>query len=429
MRRVVNTVTRAALWVFSRESVRAIKLLNICCMRAITRRIPLAGTPQQLIWGADRIDRIDSKSMQPSETLGLLAILKLLIERLRAEPSRARKYHMKKEEIIRLLGADDPVQIEELFSQARRTREELFSNKIFLYGFVYFSTWCRNNCNFCYYRKSNDIERYRKEPEEIVAIAELLAKSGVNLIDLTMGEDLSYHQEDFATIYDIIEKIKQNTGLPVMISPGVVEDHYIDKFAELGTEFYALYQETHNRELFSRLRMDQDYDERMHAKLYAKSKGMLIEEGILTGVGESLADIADSILEMGRIGAKQVRVMSFVPQQGIPMETVKKPDSMLELKIIAIMRLMYPGALIPASLDIDGINGLEDRIKAGANLITSIIPPLSGLMGVAQNIMDVDEGGRTVEEASIILRSMGLEPATAKDYRDYLQVLQNGKKV
>jgi len=27
-----------------------------------------------IIWGADRIDRIDSKSMQPSETLGLLAI-------------------------------------------------------------------------------------------------------------------------------------------------------------------------------------------------------------------------------------------------------------------------------------------------------------------------------------------------------------------
>ncbi|MDD3169228.1 MAG: methylornithine synthase PylB, partial [Eubacteriales bacterium] len=151
-------------------------------------------------------------------------------------------------------------------------------------------------------------------------------------------------------------------------------------------------------------------------------------EGILTGVGESLADIADSILEMGRIGAKQVRVMSFVPQQGIPMERVKKPDSLLELKIIAIMRLMYPGALIPASLDIDGISGLEDRINAGANLITSIIPPMSGLMGVAQNSMDVDEGGRTVKEASIILRSMGLEPASTEDYRDYLQGLQKGKR-
>lgn len=37
----------------------------------------MAEVVNSLIWGADRIDRIDSKSMQPSETLGLLAILKL----------------------------------------------------------------------------------------------------------------------------------------------------------------------------------------------------------------------------------------------------------------------------------------------------------------------------------------------------------------
>lgn len=336
---------------------------------------------------------------------------------------------MNKDEIIRLLETDDPDRIEALFSKARKAREELFSNKIFLYGFVYFSTWCRNNCNFCYYRKSNKIERYRKEPEEIISIAERLAESGVNLIDLTMGEDLIYHQENFSTIFDLINKIRHNTGLPVMISPGVVEDKYIDGFARLGTEFYALYQETHNRELFSRLRIGQDYDERMHAKLHAKDKGMLIEEGILTGVGESLSDIADSILEMGKIGAHQIRVMSFVPQAGSPMETVEKADSLLELKIIAIMRLMYPGSLIPASLDIDGIKGLEDRINAGANVITSIIPPRSGLMGVAQSSMDVDEGGRTVEEASAILKTMGLEPASAGEYKDYISVLRNGKKV
>jgi len=336
---------------------------------------------------------------------------------------------MNKEEIVSLLSTDNTIRIEELFSKARQAREEFFSDKIFLYGFVYFSTWCRNDCNFCYYRKSNEISRYRKEPEEIIAIAELLAESGVNLIDLTMGEDLKYHQEQFSTVFDMIQKIKERTGLPVMISPGVVDDRIIDEFAALGAEFYALYQETHNRELFSRLRIRQDYDERMHAKLHAKSRGMLIEEGILTGVGESVEDIADSILEMGRIGADQIRVMSFVPQKGSPMETMDKADSLLERKIIAVMRLMYPNLLIPASLDIDGIKGLEDRINAGANVITSIIPPLSGLMGVAQSSMDVDEGGRTVEEASAILKNMGLRPATAAEYRNHLKNLQNRRKV
>lgn len=331
---------------------------------------------------------------------------------------------MNKNEIINLLRVDNPYEVQQLFDQARKAREREFGNKVFMYGFVYFSTWCRNNCNFCYYRNSNKIDRYRKEPEEIIAIAELLAKSGVHLIDLTMGEDLNYHLDDFSELLEIVAQIKKRTGLPVMLSPGLIDDEFIEKFAELGTDWYALYQETHNRVLYQTLRLDQDYDKRMHAKLYAKETGMLIEEGILAGVGETLEDIADSLLEMGKIGAKQMRVMSFVPQKGIPMETVKKPDPLLEEKIIAIIRLMYPDVLIPASLDIDGIKGLEDRMNAGANLITSIIPPKTGLAGVAQNSMDVEDGGRTVEEASLILKNMGLQPATAREYQNYLMKIR-----
>jgi len=332
---------------------------------------------------------------------------------------------MNKNQIVELLKIDSQDEIETLFAQARQVREREFSNRIFMYGFVYFSTWCRNNCNFCYYRKSNDIERYRKEPEEILNIAKTLAASGVHLLDLTMGEDLNYHKDGFAALCDLVKEIRSITGLPVMLSPGLVEDRDIDRFAELGAEWYALYQETHNRDLYRKLRLDQDYDERMHAKLHAKEKGMLIEEGILAGVGETPEDIADSLLEMGRIGASQMRVMSFVPQKGIPMESLRKPDPLLEEKIIAIMRILYPRVLIPASLDIDGIKGLYDRMNAGANLITSIIPPKTGLAGVAQNSMDVDDGGRTVEEASQILRNMGLEPATASEYREYLLSISN----
>ncbi len=191
-------------------------------------------------------------------------------------------------------------------------------NKIFAYGFVYFTTYCRNNCNFCYYRKSNGIERYRKKADEILEISKSLIDSGVNLIDLTMGEDPAYHEEGFDTLAQIVRTIKEEYDTPVMVSPGVVDKEIIDKLADAGADFYALYQETHNRRLFSQLRVGQDYDERMNAKLYAKEKGMFIEEGLLAGVGESEEDIADSLLIMGEIGARQVRVMSFIPQEGKP---------------------------------------------------------------------------------------------------------------
>lgn len=329
-----------------------------------------------------------------------------------------------REQIISILKSDDRQQAEELFARARKAREEHFGNKIFMYGFVYFTTWCRNDCTFCYYRKSNKIERYRKNKEEVFRLSKELADSGVHLIDLTMGEDLQYHGEDFDSVVDIIKQIKNELGLPVMISPGVVRDRLVEKFAAADTDWYALYQETHNRELFEKLRINQSYDERMHAKLYAKEKGMLIEEGLMAGIGESFEDIADSLIKMGEIGASQVRVMSFVPQEGSPMENVETPDRMIELKIIALMRIMYPWALIPTSLDVDGIAGLEARLNAGGNVVTSIIPPRTGLAGVAQNSMDVDDGGRTVEEVKKILEAMGLEAATAEEYRRYIGELK-----
>lgn len=329
---------------------------------------------------------------------------------------------MTKQEIIRLLKTEDGEEVARLFAKAREIRRENQENKIFAYGFVYFTTYCRNNCNFCYYRRSNDIERYRKSKEEILATSKALIDSGVNLIDLTMGEDPKYHEEDFETVAEIIRTIKEEYDTPIMISPGVVSDAVIDKLKASGADWYAVYQETHNRRLFEKLRVNQSYDERMRAKLYAREIGMKIEEGLLAGVGETTEDIADSLEIMGGIGAQQVRVMSFVPQEGSPMEGCSTPDRMLELKIIALMRILYPKALIPASLDVDGIDGLEDRINAGANLITSIIPPKSGFMGVAHNTLDVDEGGRTVAEAEAILERMGLRVATREEYKEYIGV-------
>ena len=329
---------------------------------------------------------------------------------------------MTKQEIIRLLETEDGEEVARLFAKAREIRKENQENKIFAYGFVYFTTYCRNNCNFFYYRRSNDIERYRKSKEEILATSKALIDSGVNLIDLTMGEDPKYHAEDFETVAEIIRTIKEEYDTPIMISPGVVSDAVIDKLKAAGADWYAVYQETHNRKLFEKLRVNQSYDERMHAKLYAREIGMKIEEGLLAGVGETTEDIAESLEIMGKIGAQQVRVMSFVPQEGSPMEGCSTPDRMLELKIIALMRILYPKALIPASLDVDGIDGLEDRINAGANLITSIIPPKSGFMGVAHNTLDVDEGGRTVAEAKVILERMGLRVATREEYKEYIGV-------
>lgn len=319
-------------------------------------------------------------------------------------------------ETLRLLSLTG-YERQQLFSAARLLRDRCFGRKVFLYGFVYFSTFCRNDCSFCCYRKSNsNCERYSKSIEEIVSIAAALAQSGVHLIDLTMGEDPAYLAADCEKLIRVVEQVKDATRLPLMISPGVVPRSTLRALHQAGADWYACYQETHNRQLFASLRLKQSYDERWSLKVFAKNIGMLVEEGLLVGVGDKAEDAAHSLQAMRKLGAEQIRTMSFVPQQGTPLEYTSPVNDLYELNVIAVMRILFPDRLIPASLDVAGVRGLKDRLDAGANVVTSIIPPGTGLVGVSQSTLDVAEGYRTVKGILPILAECDLAPATLEDY-------------
>jgi methylornithine synthase len=323
-----------------------------------------------------------------------------------------------KGEIVRLLSNDQEEESEALFAAARKVRAQHTGNRAFLYGFVYLSTYCRNDCHFCFYRRSNQSSlRYRKSHDQIVEAARMLAESGVHLIDLTMGEDpVFFDGNGFEDLAEIVASVAAATDLPVMISPGVVDERVLELFKESGASWYACYQETHDRSLFEKIRPGQDFDTRLEVKRIARGLGLLTEDGMLSGLGESAADVAKNLIAMGGLNTDQVRVMSFVPQAGTPLSDHPPADFGEELKIIATMRLLFPDRLIPASLDIGGLAGLKERLDAGANVVTSLVLPGEGLAGVAQSSLDIDDARRTVSSVEPVLRECGLAPATQAEY-------------
>ncbi|SHJ33938.1 methylornithine synthase PylB [Parasporobacterium paucivorans] len=331
-----------------------------------------------------------------------------------------KRSRLSKEEIVYLLSRTDKRQTEQIFAAAREARQSEFGNKVFLYGFVYFSTYCKNDCSFCYYRKDNENPpRYRKTLEEVVETAKELRESGIHLIDLTTGDD-PYYTGHPKRLAQIVKEVKEATSLPVMVSPGVLDTEGLKLIRDAGADWYALYQETHRKSLFELLRLGQSYEERMFIKAYARDLGMLIEEGLLTGVGDTLDDRAHSFGEMGRLQASQLRTMTFIPQEGAPLEGDENPPFEDELMNIAVMRLLFPDALIPASLDVEGLEGLEKRLMAGANVVTSIIPPRKGYAGVASCEHDIDDGFRTVEGIQETLGRCRMEKATAGEYEKWV---------
>ncbi|HEY3420285.1 MAG TPA: methylornithine synthase PylB [Methanomassiliicoccales archaeon] len=325
-------------------------------------------------------------------------------------------------EIAYLLGLRDEASVGKLFETARHVRDRNFGHKVFLYGFVYFSTHCRNNCSFCFYRRSNEESvRYRKNREEIIGLATALEDSGIHLVDLTMGEDPTYHgKAGYNELVDLVQNVDDSVDVPIMVSPGVVPREMFTSLRNAGTDWFACYQETHNRELFSRLRPDQDYDVRLNQKTWAGERGMLTEEGIMIGVGETIADRVNSIKMMGKLGVQQVRAMTFVPQANTPMKGMPSTLMIEELVTLAVMRLVHQDKLIPASLDIEGVKGLRPRLDAGANVITSIIPPSKGLAGVAQHELDIENGERSKGNIEDMLDIIGIKIARLTDYTNFI---------
>ncbi len=332
---------------------------------------------------------------------------------------------------LRMLLSADGAEREVVLSTARALRHRTWGETIFLYGFVYFSTYCRNHCAFCLYRAGNAAgRRYRKSLDEVVAVCRDLAESGVVLVDLTMGEDPEIHSEPgYRRLRSLVGAVSREVGLPVMVSPGVVPDAAAAALRGEGAEWYALYQEAYASALYERLRSGQPFAARVAARRAARRAGLLVEDGILTGVGDTIADRANAIVEMRRSGCEQVRVMSLVPQLGTPMAATPSPAHEDELLTIAAMRLAMPERFIPASLDVDGIDGLERRLQAGANIVTSLVPPGSGFAGVSQAALGIDEGQRTVASVLPRLHALGLRAGSAREYRQCLMALRHAAHV
>ena len=75
-----------------------------------------------------------------------------------------------------------------------------------------------------------------------------------------MGEDPRlFEGQGVEPFLEMIKAVRQATGLPIMVSPGVVPSQVLPGLIAAGASWYACYQETHNRELFNQLRTGQSY--------------------------------------------------------------------------------------------------------------------------------------------------------------------------
>lgn len=281
------------------------------------------------------------------------------------------------DEELKILISNMP-EPEYLFEKARIRANEVYGNKVFIRGLIEVSNYCKNDCYYCGIRKSNHLaERYRLTDEEILSACENGYKLGFRTFVLQGGEDSAFSDD---RLVRLIKEIKQNyPDCAVTLSLGEKSDESYKKLRDAGADRYLLRHETACEEHYNKLHPENmSFENRINCLKTLKKLGFQTGCGFMVGTpGQTVENIVSDLRFIKEFEPQMVGIGPFLPHNDTPFKDEKAGPSDLTVYLLAIIRLMLPEVLLPATtaLGTASETGKEKGILAGANVIMPNLSP------------------------------------------------------
>ncbi len=273
-------------------------------------------TPYDLIDSARRRLIGDRRQLEP----GRLAALAALPDS--AVPSLAALAHE-----VRLEWCGDTVEVEGILSAK--------------------TGGCPEDCHFCAQSSRFDTPVLATpflDTEEVLEAARETAKLGASefcIVLAVRGPD----ERTMQRILDLIPVVKQETGLNIAVSAGILTDEQATRLAEGGVHRYNHNLET-ARSFFPKVVTTHTWDERWDTCRLVKDAGMELCCGVLLGMGETDDQRLELIAQLAELEPAEVPVNFLDPRPGTPL-MIRKPVGALEaIRWIALFRLGLPGVIL-----------------------------------------------------------------------------------
>ena len=198
------------------------------------------------------------------------------------------------------------------------------------------------------------------------------------------------------------------------------------RLREAGADRYLLRHETADRAHYAQLHpAEMSFEHRMQCLHDLRNLGYQVGTGFMVGspfqtletLKKDLAFIADFKPEMVGIGP-------FIPAAGTPFEHHPAGSIELTIRLIAILRLLLPTALLPATTALGTLHptGRERAIAAGANVIMPNLSPQDtrALYSIYNNKLSTgSEAAETVADIRARLGAIGFEtPIDRGDHKE-----------
>ncbi|MCG8400558.1 MAG: [FeFe] hydrogenase H-cluster radical SAM maturase HydG [Firmicutes bacterium] len=256
-----------------------------------------------------------------------------------------------------LLHLEDGELLEEMYREAKKSKENIYGRRLVLFAPLYVSNYCVNNCVYCGYRRANDtMPRRRLDMEELRAEVKILESLGHKRLALEAGEDpvecpIDYILAAIRAIYEVKEANGSIRRINVNIAATTVENYRLLKEAGIGT--YILFQETYHRATYAAMHPSgpkRDYDYHTTALDRAMLGGIDdVGAGVLFGLYnykfEVLALLQHALHLEKRfgVGPHTISVPRLRPARGVNYDNFPHlVDDAAFKKIIAVLRLAVP---------------------------------------------------------------------------------------
>ncbi len=279
-----------------------------------------------------------------------------------------------------LLSTLNGTEEEQLYAAARAVREEYYGKDVYLRGLIEFTNYCRNDCYYCGIRRSNKAAlRYRLSAEDILNCCDNGYELGFRTFVLQGGEDMHYTDDMICGLVSDIKKAHPDCAVTLSIGERSRESY--QKYFDAGAERYLLRQETVTPAHYARLHPAELSIENRKRCLYdLKNIGYQTGCGIMVGSpAQDWRDVTADLYFMQDLKADMVGIGPFIPHKDTPFAGCKAGTLHDTLHLLAVIRLMMPKVLLPATTALGTIHpkGRELGILAGANVVMPNLSPTS----------------------------------------------------
>jgi len=287
----------------------------------------------------------------------------------------------------------------ELFDKADNVRRNYYGTDVYIRGLIEFTNYCKNNCYYCGIRRDNkNVERYRLGKDEILSCCKEGYRLGFRTFVLQGGEDAAFSDE---LICEIISEIKISyPDCAVTLSFGERPYDSYKAWFESGANRYLLRHETANAEHYRALHPDDmSLENRKNCLWNLKEIGYQVGSGFMVGSPYQSAELLiEDLRFLQTLQPDMIGIGPFISHQNTPFCDFQSGALHLCLRLIAILRLMFPYALIPATTALGTIDktGRELGLMAGANVVMPNLSPV----GVRKQYELYDNKICTGEEAA-----------------------------